>query len=44
MFEHVDTAIVMGNATDEIKKHGDIITTDCREDGIKNGIKLAEII
>lgn len=44
MFQHVDVAVVMGNATDEIKEYGDIITTDCREDGIKNGIKLAEII
>jgi Cof subfamily protein (haloacid dehalogenase superfamily) len=44
MFQHVDVAIVMGNAVEEIKEFGDIITSDCREDGIKKGIKLAEII
>ena len=44
MFEHVDVAIVMGNAKDEIKVYADIVTSDCREEGIKNGIKLAEII
>ncbi|MGL5021300.1 MAG: Cof-type HAD-IIB family hydrolase [Mycoplasmatales bacterium] len=41
MFQYVDVAVVMGNATGEIKKYGTFISTDCREGGIKNGLVLA---
>ncbi|MDP4164381.1 MAG: Cof-type HAD-IIB family hydrolase [Bacillota bacterium] len=44
MLEAVGTGIAMGNATEEAKKHADLITSDVSEDGIWNGLSKLQLI
>lgn len=39
MLKFVDVSVAMGNANDEIKQIATFVTSDCREDGIVNGLK-----
>ena len=44
MFKCAGTAVAMGNALPEVKKHADIITTHVDEDGVWNGLKQLKLI
>lgn len=44
MFKYAGTAVAMGNALPEVKKHADIITTHVDEDGVWNGLKQLKLI
>lgn len=44
MIDYVAHGVVMGNGTDEAKKHADYVTDDLHEDGIYNACKHFELI
>jgi hydroxymethylpyrimidine pyrophosphatase-like HAD family hydrolase len=44
MLEYANIGIAMGNASDEVKKHADFVTTDIDDDGIYNALKYFQII
>lgn len=44
MLEYANIGVAMGNASDEVKKHADFVTTDIDDDGIYNALKYFQII
>lgn len=44
MLDYCGLSVVMGNATDEVKAHGDYVTAECKDDGIYKALKHFGII
>lgn len=44
MLEYADIGIAMGNASDEVKKHANYVTTDIDDNGIYNALKYFQVI
>ena len=44
MISRVGLGIAMGNATDDVKKIADWVTTDVNDDGLKNAVEHAIMV